>query len=343
MKKLFVFAAVAAILATVASCNKNTPDVKVADAPAFGNELMVNTVTLTKGYVTAAEFYDTAIAQLHADEPTTTPRQMYLSAYLTPQSGEAGNYFVDEIFAINANGEDDDLWHHAPKLYWPLEGAMEFLAYSAQNRLTGTKCVWDEDNASKKLILNISEAQSQDDIVYAAAKRSSAQRESVPMEFKHSQAWIEFQIKASDDDLVYIKDIVIEDIYQKGELTISNTEGVASHSWNFASYRAANVVVDDNYSLYDTNGSNALDDEDFKFLDMLIPAQGQTAFVMRYQLAGQDTILEYRFPMTTSTWEAGKKYVYEITITPVEITVTPTVVGFSTADVSGDGFPSELS
>ena len=341
MKKLFVFAAVAAILATVASCNKNTPDVKVADAPALGNELMVNSVALTKGYVTAAEFYDTAIAQLHATEPATTPRQMYLSAYLTPQNGEPGNYFVDEPFAINANGETDGLWHHAPKIYWPLEGAMDFLAYSAQGRLTGTKCVWDEADASKKLILNISEAQSQDDIVYAAAARSKNQRESVPMEFKHSQAWIEFQMKASAADLVYIKDIVIENIYQKGELTITNTAGVAAHSWNFASYRAGNVVVDNNYELYDEDGTNSLGTA-VEYLDMLIPEQGQTAFVMRYQLAGQDTILEYRFPMTTSTWEAGKKYVYEITITPVEITVTPTVSAF-TAGEAGTGFPSDLS
>jgi hypothetical protein len=340
MKKLFVFAAVAAILATVASCNKsNAPE---AQLPEMKGELTLNSVALTKGYVTAALFYDTAIAQLHATEPVTTPRQMYLSAYLTPQNGEAGNYFVDEPFAINANGETDGLWHHEPKIYWPLEGAMDFLAYSAQGRLTGTKCVWDESNASKKLILNVSEAQSQDDIVYAAAARNKTQRESVPMEFKHSQAWIEFQMKASAADLVFIKDIVIENIYQKGELTITNTAGVAEHSWNFASYRAGNVVVDNNYELYDEDGTNSLGTA-VEYLDMLIPEQGQTAFVMRYQLAGQDTILEYRFPMTTSTWEAGKKYVYQITITPVEITVTPTVVEFSVPDVSGDGFPSNLS
>lgn len=342
MKKFFVFAAAAALLLGTASCNKI--DSNRGAEPAFQKELTFNSVSFTKGYVTGAVFYDTAVEQMHLATPATTPRSMWLSAYLTPQDGSAVNYFVNEKFDINANGESDNLWHHSPKLYWPLDGTLSFLAYSAKTQLTGTNCVWDDANAANKLILNMSEAQSQDDVVYAAVANNSSSSASVPMVFNHTQAWIEFDIKANTADLITVKDITLNNIYMKGELTING--GVSpSHSWDFRSFSASDYPMESNFVSasdlfyeYDTAVPTTS-----RFLDMLIPAQSQTSFVITYTLAGQSNLLTYKYDMNTASWEAGKKYVYSITFDPQEITVTPSVTTFSVADVSGDGFPSTLN
>lgn len=336
MKKFFFFAAVAALSLTTVSCNKG---VDIEPLNAKSEISFVNVSSSTKGYVTGAVFYDTAIAELHAAEPVTTPRQMWVSAFLTPQAGEKGNYFVNEAFAINANGETDDKWHHAPKLYWPLDAKLDFLAYSAGSQLEGTKCVWDEANAASKLILNISELQSQDDIVYASNLANETSDADVAMEFKHTQAWIEFDLKtgAEQADLIKVNEISLSNIYMKGEATIV-PGGTPELSWNFASYRANDTVVDDNYSVYGVN-LNATS----KYLDMLIPAQSQTKINIKYVLAGQDTVLEYEYALPTGTWEAGKKYIYAITFQPQEIIIVPTVSAFTNADMAGAGFPDVLN
>ena len=163
------------------------------------------------------------------------------------------------------------------------------------------------------------------------------------MEFKHTQAWIEFDLKASAADLITINSIELKNIYMKGELTI-NGGATPSHSWNFASFRAGDQVVDDlvyGSTPANTVYGNALGTSS-KYLDMLIPAQAQTSIVVKYVLAGQATELEYSYDLGTMSWESGKKYVYQITFSPQEITVTPTVTAF-TAGVVGTDFPSDLN
>lgn len=330
MKKTLLFAAVAALTFTFTACQEKQ-DLEVAQESS--KEIAFTSVALTRGFVTGATFEDTAVAELHEGEPEVTKRVMWMSAYLTPQSGEPANYFVDEPYQYEAG---DGKWHHSPKLYWPMSATLDFLAYSAGNRLTGTKCVWDENNAASKLILNVSEAQSQDDIVYAYNMANSTPNSDVALTFKHTQAWIEFDLKAEAADLITIKEIVLKDIYQKGEITIVAGGTPKDMTWNFASYRAGDVLVDDNYGVYD----NALGITS-SYLDMLIPAQSQTSILIKYVLAGQDTELEYNYDLPVSDWVEGNKYIYDITFKPQEIIVVPTVTVFGNGE-EGASFPSEL-
>lgn len=340
MKSKLFLAAFAAMFLFV-SCNKDTV-VPQADSKLSQDEISFNSVALTKGYVTAATLYDTAIGNLHG---TGTPvdRTIWMSAFYNPAAGngDADNYFVNEPFNLNANSEGDGKWHHAPKLYWPMSGSLDFLGYSAGTQLTGTKCIWKETNAASQLILSISEEQSQDDILYAAVANNSNHAADVAMTFKHTQAWIEFQLNASAADMIEIMDIKLEEIYQKGELTI-NGGSSPSHSWNFASYRAADVTVDDNFNVYGPGDMTNPLTVDAKYLDMLIPAQPQTAILITYRLAGQDNVLQYRYPFSSATWESAKKYIYEITFSPKEIIVVPSVTPFDNATMTPT-FPSTLS
>lgn len=78
------------------------------------------------------------------------------------------------------------------------------------------------------------------------------------------------------------------------------------------------------------------------FLDMLIPAQAKSDIVIEYCLAGQDKVLEYRYPLNGgSKWEMGNKYIYDIDFVISEITVNPTVREF-VAQFDGEAVPTEI-
>ncbi len=87
-------------------------------------------------------------------------------------------------------------------------------------------------------------------------------------------------------------------------------------------------------------GTNA----DCAYLDMLLPQQNKTSFIIRYVLAGNPEVLEYRFTPKNSgsdKWEMGKKYIYDIDFVISEITFAPTVKEFE-ASFDGETNPIEI-
>ena len=351
MKK-YLFS-VAAILAMVA-CNKQESGPVVtgqANGSIDNKEIAVNTAAnKVKGYLAGATFFDTAIAELHAGaagapSTTTVAREMKLSTYLTPQSGAPDNYFTDFTFA---KGTDNN-WHHTPAVYWPIGGTLDFLAYSSMIPFEAKDVTWDEKNATESLVLSVLENHTQDDIVYASAygKKSEDGADPVAMKFQHTQAWLEFQIKVASDEMldkIAIKEIVIENAYNSGELTIAKASSSAKAEWSFRYEQSKDIVFEDNYNLYGSSASgvltNALTDE-INYMDMLLPEQPKTSFVIKYYLAGQDKELQYRYDLSDSNWVMGEKYIYAITFTVNEITVAPTVKEYVAGDVT-DLVPVEL-
>ena len=348
MKKTFLFV-VAAVVALTA-CNKNG---STADAPEMTKEMSVmavNQKSMTKGYATGATFEDIAYNEIHDDSPIATPREMMLSTYLIPQNGTPGNYFVAEPFAVNT---EDNLWHATPARYWPIGGALDFLAYSVENAFAEDKVHWDADNAAGSLNINVTPAYTQDDILFSSVsgRASSTGSAAVPMEFKHAQAWIEFRVCATKADVVMLNEITLENIYDCGDLNIKNNAGDAIARWDFREYRAADKTVDDTFEVYgSTSGTpkylivddgDASTDTDWEYLDMLIPEQEKTAIVLKYELAGNEDgqQLTYRFNLDKENWLQGKKYVYDITMSVNEITIQPSVATWGegvVTDVAGD-------
>lgn len=91
-------------------------------------------------------------------------------------------------------------------------------------------------------------------------------------------------------------------------------------------------------------GSAAATSDDCSYLDMLLPQQAKTAFIIKYVLAGRPEVLEYRYDLSAGhrNWEMGTKYVYDIDFVISEITVSPTVTEW-TATFDGDDLaPVEL-
>ncbi|MCQ2172681.1 MAG: fimbrillin family protein [Bacteroidales bacterium] len=353
MKKTIFFAAcVAALSLLVASCDKDSYSTSFAPEQQVENEITLNTSAVTtKGYITGATFYDTAIAQLHAGEggapsDVKVERAMKLSAFLHPQTGNEGNYFVDYTYAKGT----DDKWHHDPKIYWPLGGTLDFLAYSSMTPFNSKDVVWNDKNAAESVVLTVLEDRTQDDIVFCSVsgRASSTGADAVPMQFKHAQAWLEFQIKVANADMedkIAIEEIVIENIYDNGELTLENNNGDAAASWSFRRCQSKDVVFDDSYSIYGSQNDdytleNAISSE-INYMDMLLPEQAKTSFVIRYVLAGQPNKLEYRYTLSNDNWLQGNKYIYEIQFKVNELTVAPTVKEYVNGTVT-DLTPSEI-
>ena len=351
MKKIFFYSLIAFSTLVLASCNKSRTEV---NPDSRQPELTASAVTvLTKGYAVSTSFDDLAYNKLHAEGVTPSDRQMQLSAYLYPQSGSQMNYFVDETFA---KGASDEYWHHTPALYWPIGGTLDLLAYSIGNT-EGVDPVfdpadvhWNSDNAASALTLNVKKDFTQNDILFASAHglTSANGATAVPLVFKHSQAWIEFKVKASLPSVVLLNDITLEDVYIDGDLKISNNGGDAVADWNFRTSTAADWIIDDVNGVYGFSGDASpryVASDDWQYFDFLLPEQMKTSIMLHYELEGNEkgvaegqsgNQLSYTFDLPHENWLAGKKYVYEISIALNEITVAPSV------DEWGDGFIGNL-
>lgn len=360
MKKIFVFAAIAALCLT--ACNKQDK-AAVASEPQFEIGLVNAANISTKGYVTGATMEDNLYNALHyGDEGMAAShswRDIRLSAYLTPGAGQtfaSKTYFEDEIWRTDAAGAASSWKHHDGSafvpVYWPMDGQLQFLGISMTEDLSGSAVSWNSTNPANGVTLTIGDKFMQDDVMYAdCPARGSDSGAAVPMTFRHTQAWIEFAIQADVTDIVTLKDIVVENVYTRGDVTVGPVISPATENviWNFDREATRNLSMPDNYTgdavkqgydkLLKVSAPAAA--TDIKYFDVLLPKQAKTSFVIYYTLAGQDTVLEFRYDLDGATWNAGSKYVYAITFKPHEIIVNPTVTAFTAGGVT-DFTPTEL-
>ena len=341
MKKALLLISSLTLLA-VAGCNKET---NVISEPSEPGELAVIPVNgdgaprMTKGYVEETKFAETYYSTLHGTK-TEAPRTMQLSAYLTPQEGECKNYFVDKTYSKDPSSETT-WWNtntvggaHDP-IYWPVGGTLDFLAYSVSSETTGAgksqniKTVWDNTNAAQKVTLTVPGENTQNDILFASAYGVESKNGATPvaMTFNHAQAWLEFILTGSTDDvhkdgIVNVQKIELENVYNAGTLNITNNGGNATAKWDFTGMDKQNIAVDNFNENLKLNATA-------KYLDMLIPQQTKTAFVIYYTLGSDTQVLSYRFTTDQKTWLMGEKYIYTINIATSEVTVAPSVIKWS--------------
>lgn len=335
MKKSLIFAVVALVAfvgcAQIENPGNDAGKVEMNFTPLNGN-------VATRGYTLGTEFKESSVGNLHPGS-LDFYRTMQISAYLYPQNGEAGNYFVDKTYS-NAN-HSTTWWNtntiggtHEP-IYWPVGGTMDFLAYSFSaepNTVFDGGVVWDDENAASQVVIDVPGENSQNDILYASAYGQKAPSSATPvaMKFNHAQAWLEFELTGTVDagvPVVHLNRIELENVYNAGVLTIKNNKGNATATWDFSGETKKNIEVDNEYKVKDLKTES-------QFLDMLFPQQKKTAFVIYYTLGKDTQELSYRFTTDQKTWLMGEKYVYKINITTTEVTVNPTVTVWADGDVA---------
>ena len=187
------------------------------------------------------------------------------------------------------------------------------------------------------------------DLLYASGEQAKEKDYTkVPMTFKHTGAWVVFNVKLAENlsnAKVTLKKFQLAQIFNKGTLTIDNTiYPGAKASWAFT---PSNEQSNPNPADYDVQSFTAKDRSttDYTF-GAIIPEQNQTAIKFEYTLASSDEdnpaftaqTATYEYPLSRfDKWEMGKKYTYNITITFNEITITPSVEHWVDVPDGGNG------
>ena len=288
MKKLFVLSC--AVLATLASCS-NSEDV---EATKSQKEIAFNIVAdKSRAAIEGTSFSDDQV--------------IYVSAY----NSISQNYFKGVAFTKNSEGK----WTGGQ--YWPISGVTNFLAYAATADVTSFNPTWGTNYADGLTFTvdSFYKAESDKtpyiDLLYASGEQKSEKDySSVAMTFKHTGAWIVFNVKLAqdlEDAEVTLNKFWLTKIFKGGTLSIDNlVEG----------FTAQTVSKTTPYEF-----------------GVIIPEQNQTAIKFEYTLAStavtpaftpQTAVYEY--PLSRfEKWEMGKKYVYNVTISFNEITIEPSV------------------
>ena len=326
MKKLFVLSCVA--LATLASCSKSED----IEAPQAQKEIAFSVATdKSRAPIENATFPETL--------------SMYVSAY----NSVSGKYFKGVEFA-----KSGDVWKG--KQYWPINGVTSFLAYAVNPFTDDAKAVvgtatWGQDKYADKVVFNIANGFYNPetttvgeqtvsvmtpyvDLLYASGEQAKEKDYTkVPMTFKHTGAWVVFNVKLAENlsnAKVTLKKFQLAQIFNKGTLTIDNTiYPGAKASWAFT---PSNEQSNPNPADYDVQSFTAKDlsTTDYTF-GAIIPEQNQTAIKFEYTLTSTNQAFDaqtatYTYPLSNfGKWEMGKKYVYNITINFKEIEIEPEV------------------
>ena len=348
MKKSILAVSVAALFFTACS---NSEDF---ETPQTQKEIALNPVAqkATRTPITGTTFDD--------------GQKIYVSAW----NSVSKDYFENVEF-----GKSDATWK-AGKL-WPINGVTSFLAYAftpatqSTSVMSESTAVWGNetstssgtyvnwakqvsfDLSSKSLCYNpvaadgsATEVASETngtpyvDLLYANADQTKEKDyTTVNMEFKHSGAWILFNVKLANDlstqkSKLTVNNFELVNIHKGGKLTIDNKiVGGAQASWDFSGCAAADYQVESfPQAASDLTKGLALSTTDQTF-GVILPEQQQTAIRFKYTLSSTDTPAAFTSQTVTYThnldrfdkWEMGKKYVYTITISFSEIEIKPSV------------------
>lgn len=338
MKKFFFVAVAAAVV--FASCQK----AEQVNLNANQDEVSIIAFNknMTKGYTgwAADKTFFEEVTDPEAESLTVTPRKMQLSVY---EQG-AGDLFTDVTFATADNPvTGTSIWRATPAKYYPLGGStFDFLAYSV-GKDANKIGVWD---GAKKVTFQVTDAFTQDDILYAAAS-STSKKEATSMSFNHAQAWVNMNLnltkESAENVVLKVNSITWKNVQTQGKLCIEGKEGNATATWDFFGIDAKDVEMDDPAKVLEVKLKYAAAETPTKAeqtkLNMLLPAQkGATGFVINYTLGEGDAAqtFDYEYTLvsgspavpTPADWKMGKKYIYNILITINEITIDPSVVDF---------------
>lgn len=250
--------------------------------------------------------------------------------------------------------EGNDLWKGKTPYYYPIDGttndAMDFMAYSlsknASKELSNSHtAVWSTDANFKNFtegttkdllkLTNLS-LDGETDVMYSdPCIGNSCPAASAPtLTFHHALAWLYFNFtQGTSSNVIKVKSIKVNDVSISGDVTVNynyNSTSTPSYKtsveWTNLStaadcqaFKPASTDGDDPNNTTQLNGS------------LLVPVQSRKSFTITYTLNNGGTVspdLTYTYPAATENWEAGKKYIYVITITLTEIKVKAFVTGY---------------
>lgn len=244
--------------------------------------------------------------------------------------------------------------------YWPITGSLVFAGYSLQAPTTegeraespkiGTKVEYTL--ASDKLEIegytqSLDPESTFDFLYFGRTDRSYNNRRTgaaIPLTFKHALSWITVKVMGGTGALVdgrkwAVKNVKLSGVKTIGDFTYTGTAAEPKVVWdNLLSAADTDFVIyDSEYT--DKNNVKAGAKELTSSMEIIenvtdgtlvIPQAATTLLVtIQYNSPAGALITEIvdidLADYTTTGWEAGKRYVYELSFSPQEITVAPRV------------------
>ena len=236
-------------------------------------------------------------------------------------------YFENREFA-----KKGDTFSGSPKCYWPHQGSLVFAGYSP---FDAEKESVTFDPVEKTLTITGFESDGQTDLMYflpelsdGSLKGLNTSTTPVSASFNHALSLISFEIKADplDDGRVTLKTVTLKNANTKGDFsaTCVSSSSAGTLSWknqiNTSEYAVATSSLPTVLS-----SSSALATQ-----DLFVPGSNLTnspVVEFKYEIAyntvdGSGYVVNATKEETTSftiedyteEWEAGKKYVYAVTI-----------------------------
>lgn len=345
MKKSFMILGAAAL--ALVACNKS--EVIVNETPAEIGFKATTSATTKAGELNGTTLPDNYVIYAAA------------SQYTKDGVLENGVFFNDQAFKeITA-----PKWQHvanetatsAEPIYWPIGGAkMDYLAYAlpvgkksaipapAFNAMVAaqdfTVTDWDTYNNQVDLLYSSANAQT--------SKNNGVAEDYVKMKFQHAQALLIFNVKINNATTgMKIKNIAFVDptdatkgtLKTTGTFKVDNSHNNIAAEWTLAEpgsdftmpaggadlakseCNLSTVVGVEKYETALTKTAYAQLGE-----TLLIPTQARQDFTITYEVGGK--VMKYTYPVTRGSWDAGKKYIYNLDITINEIILNPSVVDF---------------
>ena len=296
MKKFYVFAAVA--IAALASCTKS--------------EVVYNQGQQEIG------FRQFTGAMTKADPSTTalpTGTSMGVFSYL---NNTETAYFENAKF-VNKSGTAK--WGGETPYYWPLQGALDFVLYaphqSSATYTPGTHLlsVTIEDNSTAQTDYLYGKK------FYANTAKPTPSSKGVPVVLKHALSKVTIAAKANAASIFTVSSIKLLETTQEGSYTVTySTTGDDFTSLVTGSAEAAKKDLEYVSSAWNLTGDFTEDNTASK----LVVPSAQTKIVLTYKMKGSETPLTATVNLT-GTWDTGKHYTYNLTLTADEILFVPVV------------------
>ena len=220
------------------------------------------------------------------------------------------------------------LWKGTPKsYYWPKTGSLVFACVSPADApfMDGAMPTHTLANEFAFNYANSNNTAETRDLLWANCTASyneaTAGTTGVPVEFRHALAWITFRVKGEG---------ATQGAYTMNSLTLNQVQ-TGAHFKSAGNGSWESHMTPKNYTVFD--GTKALS---ASFVDLetnprgtlVIPqskAADYTATLVYTNTLGDETITETIDLKLGTEWQIGKHYIYNITFSPTEILIAPTV------------------
>jgi len=372
MKKFF-FLAAAAIVA-LAACSKNE-----TDTTAYEQSKVINFNTVANKATKAPITGTTYSYKL----PAFGVFAYYLSSGTWSTSAANSNasaYMTDVEVAWN---ETKDIWAPSSTYYWPLEGSLTFIAYSPKTAATaafsnaGVLTLTDFTVASTVadqvdlLYSSIAADKTANDAYYVDSTNSKNSEtaegdKGVNIKFKHALAQVIFKAKTADE--VYaagmsfkVDNITVNAASTATSMTVTNPTDAqlssAITTWNEpktnADFVVSNAAFPATENTYLTDAYSDPIGDALLMIPVTAFASTDPSVSITYTLYRMSDNLDMGSKTVTvkfdniddviTSWQAGKKYVYEFTIDLQKIYFNPSITDWVDGETQEFDVPDDAS